>query len=38
MTEDVIKPKSTAHWFQYAYDCTELDVTKLDTSSVTNMR
>ncbi len=35
--EDVIKPKSTAHWFQYAYDCTELDVRKLDTSEVTNM-
>ncbi len=35
--EDVIKPKSTAHWFQYAYDCTELDVRKLDTSQVTNM-
>ena len=35
--EDVIKPKSTAHWFQYAYDCTELDVRKLDTSKVTSM-
>ena len=35
--EDVIKPKSTAHWFQYAYDCTELDVRKLDTSQVTSM-
>lgn len=35
--EDIIKPKSTAHWFQFAYDCTELDVTKLDTSQVTNM-
>ena len=35
--EDVIKPKSTAHWFQYAYDCTELDVRNLDTSAVTNM-
>lgn len=35
--EDIIKPKSTAHWFQWAYDCTELDVTNLDTSGVTNM-
>lgn len=35
--EDIIKPKSTAHWFQFAYDCTELDVRKLDTSQVTNM-
>lgn len=35
--EDVIKPKSTAHWFQFAYDCTELDVRNLDTSAVTNM-
>ena len=35
--EDVIKPKSTAHWFQYTYDCTELDVRNLDTSAVTNM-
>lgn len=35
--EDVIQPKSTAHWFQFAYDCTELDVRKLDTSEVTNM-
>ncbi len=35
--EDVIKPKSTAHWFQYAYDCTELDVRNLDTSQVTRM-
>lgn len=35
--EDVIKPKSTAHWFQWAADCTNMDVRKLDTSEVTSM-
>lgn len=35
--EDVIKPKSTAYWFCWAYDCTSMDMTKLDMSNVTNM-
>lgn len=35
--EDVIQPKSTAYWFYWAGDCTNMDMKKLDMSNVTNM-
>ena len=35
--EDTIQPKSTAHWFHWAYDCAYMDVRKLDMSNVTDM-
>lgn len=35
--EDVIRPKSTAYWFCWAYDCAVMDMRKLDMSNVTDM-
>lgn len=35
--EDVIKPRSTAYWFYWAYNCASMDVQKLDMSNVTDM-
>lgn len=35
--EDTIKPKSTAYWFCWTYDCTNMDMRKLDMSDVTDM-
>ena len=35
--EDVIRPKSTANWFHYMGKCSNLDVSKLDMSQVTDM-
>lgn len=38
IVEDKMQPANTAYWFDYMDDCEYLDVTKLDTSRVTNMR
>lgn len=38
IVEDKIQPISTAHWFDYMENCEYLDLTKLDTSKVTNMK
>lgn len=35
--EDTIKPKSTAYWFCWTYDCTNMDMRKLDMSDATDM-
>jgi len=37
IVEDQIQPISTAYWFDYMDECEYLDLTKLDTSKVTNM-
>jgi surface protein len=35
--EDVIAPISTAYWFYGMYRCTNMNLTKLNTSKVTDM-
>jgi len=35
--EDIISPLSTSHWFYNFKNCGEFDLTKLNTSQVTNM-
>lgn len=37
IVEDEIKPKCTAYWFRWMYNCQSMDLTKLDTSRVTDM-
>ena len=37
IVEDIIQPVSTAHWFHWMYDCESFELSKLDTSKVTDM-
>ena len=37
IVEDVIQPVSTAYWFYYFHELEYIDISKLDTSKVTNM-
>ncbi len=37
IVEDVIQPVSTAYWFYYFHELEYMDISKLDTSKVTNM-
>ena len=37
IVEDVIQPVNTAYWFYYLHELEYIDVSKLDTSKVTNM-
>ena len=37
IVENEIRPKSTAHWFHWMYDCEYFDVSRLDTVRVKDM-